>query len=108
MNEGKIDLASIAKRVETLEANMDIALGRLNALHQFAIQVAADRENSTNQMAVNFLAATARVEADLIASPLPNAMVTEHLRVAGELASILRNAADGRQKPDQEGVPTGH
>ena len=93
-------------RIERLEREalahrqeLDILIGRLNAVHSVLFQVLADRENPIEVLTANLAAANERIAADLLQSPLSEATVAEHQRVAAELLAVANNVRLGLQKP---------
>ncbi|KOO75336.1 hypothetical protein ACNJRW_09540 [Stenotrophomonas maltophilia] len=90
----RLEREAVAHRQE-----LDILIGRLNAVHGVLFQMLADRENSAEVLTANLAAANERIAADLLQSPLPETTVAEHQRVAGELLAVANNVRLGLQKP---------
>ncbi|MBH1626019.1 hypothetical protein I5U62_03640 [Stenotrophomonas maltophilia] len=90
----RLEREAVAHRQE-----LDILIGRLNAVHGVLFQMLADRENSTAVLTANLAAANERAAADLLQSPLSETTVAEHQRVAGELLAVANNVRLGLQKP---------
>lgn len=75
-------------------AELHIVIGRVNALHTFCAVIARSLPAPIAAVAsVNLQDACARVEADAVASPLPEPHLQELLRVTGELQRVLQAAA---------------
>lgn len=89
----------IERRLANLEENMSIALGRLNAVHSLVVVIArqlpADVAERCSAAARD---ATARIDADLIASPLPESMIHEMQRVGADGIMVLDAAAKAEKK----------
>ena len=80
-----------------VEANLNICMGRLNALHAFCLALARSMPTATAAaIAPAIQQAFARVEADATASPLPDALVNEMSRVLGELSALVALAAQSQ------------
>ena len=73
--------------------DLHVVIGRVNALHMFCAVIARSLPASIAAVAeANLQDAYLRVEADAVASPLPDAHLQELLRVASELQRVLRAA----------------
>jgi hypothetical protein len=83
------------QQLADLQANMDIALGRLNAVHAglYVIAKHLPRE-SLGSVVKELEQATEAIHADAIASPLPDRMLDEMQRVLSELQMVLRATKD--------------
>ena len=77
--------------------DLHVVIGRVNALHTFCTVIARSLPPSTAAAAEsNLQDAYARVEADALASPLPEPHMQELLRVTSELQRVLHTAAQAR------------
>jgi len=95
---------TVEKKIERLQAELDIALGRINAVHAGLYIVAKHLPRESLGAALNeLMQATESIRADAIASPLPDRMVDEMQRVLMELQMILAATKDqtGYSRPDQ-------
>ncbi|MBO9766487.1 MULTISPECIES: hypothetical protein [Xanthomonas] len=95
-------------RIERLEREagahrqeLDILIGRTNALHQVLFQFALDRDNSTQVLMERLAQANERALAEMLQSDLPETTISEHRRVAQEFVALLNNARLGFQAPEQ-------
>ncbi|WP_313243732.1 hypothetical protein [Stenotrophomonas rhizophila] len=89
----RLEREAVAHRQE-----IDILLGRLNAVHAVLFQMLADRDNSAAALTANLAAANERIAADLLQSGLSEATIAEHQRVAQELLAVANNVRLGLQK----------
>jgi len=88
----------VQRRLANLEENMSIALGRLNAVHSLVVVIARQLPPDVAQRcAASARDAAARIDADLVASPLPESMIHEMQRVIAEGLMVLDNAAKSDQ-----------
>lgn len=86
--------AEVARRLANLDENMNIALGRLNAVHALVAVIARDLPSDVAaRCAAHAREAAARIDADLNASPLPESMIHEMQRVLSEGIGLLESAA---------------
>jgi hypothetical protein len=76
--------------------NLHNVMGRVNALHTFCVVIARSLPPEIATVAATNLSnAYKRVEADAVASPLPEAHLQELLRVTAELQRVLEAATRG-------------
>ncbi|MGK5049827.1 hypothetical protein ACQ4WP_28665 [Janthinobacterium sp. GB4P2] len=88
----------VERRLANLEENMSIALGRLNAVHSLVVVVARQLPTDVAvRCASAAREAASRIEADLVASPLPESMILEMQRVINEGIMVLDAAAKAKQ-----------
>ena len=74
-----------------LQRDIEVILGRVNALHAFCIVMAEALPNETLAVAGKAMkAAFSKVEADALASPISENTLQEMLRVMAELQMILQ------------------
>lgn len=90
----RLEREAVAHRQE-----LNVIIGRLNAVHSVLFQMLADRENSAEVLTANLAAANERIAADLLQSPLSEATVAEHQRVAAEFLAVANNVRLGLQRP---------
>ena len=77
--------------------NLHTVIGRVNALHTFCAVIARSLPASLAEVAAsNLQSAYQRVEADAVASPLPEPHLQELLRVTSELHNVLVAASQVR------------
>lgn len=82
--------------IEKVGANMEIILGRLNALHVAVHTLVRTSGKTPAAMSSALSDAVQRVEADAVALPLPERTVEEMQRVLGELVQAARAASIDR------------
>lgn len=71
-------------------------IGRLNGLHTFCLALARSLPTATAEVvATNLQAALQRVEADAVASPIPENHLNELVRVLEQFDNVLRHCAEG-------------
>lgn len=74
-----------------LTADVEIILGRVNALHAFCMAIAESLPNETLAVAAQaMLVGYAKIEADALACPIPERTLQEMLRVMAELQTMLQ------------------
>ena len=77
--------------------DLNVVIGRVNALHTFCAVIARSLPPSIAAVAeTNLRNAYQRVEADAVASPLPEAHLQELQRVTSELQRVLHAAAQAQ------------
>lgn len=76
--------------IERLKANQEIMLGRLNALHAAVHTLVRLNGQPPGPLSAALTDAAQRVEADAVASPLPQRAVDEMQRVLNELSQAAR------------------
>lgn len=82
---------NIEQNVAQLNANMEIALGRINAVHAALLIVSKYiPKESLISAADEINQAAEAIHADAIATPIPDALVDEMQRVLLQLAALLR------------------
>ena len=82
---------------ETL-AELHTIIGRVNGLHAFCLTLAGAQPPATASIAAtNLRSAMLRVEADAVASPIPDAHLNEMMRVMEQLHSVLHLASQGQK-----------
>ena len=73
-----------------LQRDVEIILGRVNALHAFCMVIAESLPNETLAVAAKAMkTGYSKVEADAVASPIPESTLQEMLRVMAELQMML-------------------
>lgn len=83
-----------ARRLAEIEENMSLALGRLNAVHMLMVVLARQLPpDVAERCAHQAREAQARIDADLIAAPLPESMLNEMQRVMAEGVRLFELAA---------------
>lgn len=86
----------VQRRLANLEENMSIALGRLNAVHSLVVVIAWQLPPDVAQRcAASARNTAAQIDADLVASPLPESMINEMQRVIADGVMLLDLAAKG-------------
>lgn len=93
----RLEREAVAHREE-----LDILVGRTNALHQVLIQFALDRDNPTEVLMRKLAEASERSIADLLQADFPDRAINEHRRVTQQFVEFLNNARLGFQRPDQD------
>lgn len=82
---------NIEQNVAQLNANMEIALGRINAVHAGLLVVSKYiPKESLISAADEINQAAEAIHADALATPIPEALVDEMQRVLLQLAALLR------------------
>jgi hypothetical protein len=82
-------------RMETIEANVAIMLGRLNGMHAVVLTVLREMPKPVASAAARALGvARQKVEADAVASPIPEATLHEMLAVIDQARQVLSAAAN--------------
>jgi hypothetical protein len=85
-------------KLEKLEANLNIALGRINGLHALLYVIARSLPIDIAKVcAENAELAKEKVIADSVALPIPDSMMNEQIRVLEEGVKILRIASTSTQ-----------
>lgn len=80
-----------------LRANLEIAVGRLNAIHVVVLVMARSLPQEVAAKAYVQLAASSEaVVSDGLATPVPNDLLAEMERVLDEVRQILRLASQSR------------
>lgn len=79
-------------KIAALEADLDIALGRINALHAFCLVMAeAMPQETLARAAAAMKTGGEKVHADALASPVPDRLLNEMQRVMAELQQSLES-----------------
>ena len=82
---------SIEQDISNLNANMNIVIGRVNAVHTGLLVAAKHMPKESLLAAANEINQAAEaIHADALATPLPEALLDEMQRVLLELAEVLR------------------
>lgn len=84
---------TIEQRLDAIEQNLDIALGRLNAIHATVHTLVRTIGADPSAISSALNDAALRVEADVTASPLPEKMVAETVRVLAQISQAAAHAA---------------
>lgn len=80
--------------IETLSANVEIMLGRLNALHAAVHVLVRSNGLPAESLARALTDAAQRVAADAVAAPIAQRTCDEMQRVLGELAHVAQLRAN--------------
>jgi hypothetical protein len=90
------------QKIENIEANLHIVLGRLNAVHAGLLVVAKHIPADKLAAAANEIRTSAEaIHADALATPIPESTLNEMQRVLHELAQVLLATHD-RIQPDPQ------
>lgn len=82
---------SIEQKLDQLAANMDIALGRINAVHAGLLVLSRYvPKESLIAAADEITHAAEAIHADALATPIPESLVDEMQRVLLQLSEVMR------------------
>lgn len=81
-------------KIETLVAELEIMLGRINGLHEVLWHLAGALPPELAARAIELIEqGHPKVQADLLAAPVAERTISEHQRIVAEALQILRGVA---------------